>query len=134
MKRAADPLFDVLARTIQIEADFGPARAFDAVGAAIANRARHARDRAIEEVCLGFACWLPRADGRAPAETAPRAGRSYEQARRVARAILRGRHVDPTLGATEWLDVEEGPPPRSCRSVRIGGRWYFDSLDARSTT
>lgn len=54
-----------------------------------------------------------------------------EIARRVARQILRGRHVDPTAGAVEWADIEEGPPPRGCLRVRIGGRWYFDPQTER---
>lgn len=130
--KAPDPLLDVLARTIQVEAAYGPARGFDAVGAAIFNRALDARDRSLAEICFSYPCWFPRADGRAPAQAAPRAGRSYEQSRRVARQILRGKHVDPTLGATAWMDVEEGPPPASRPSVRIGGRWFFDPMGRRS--
>lgn len=128
---APDPLFDTLARTIQIEAAFGPARGFDAVGAAIVNRAKAAKRAALADVCRGFACWRPRADGHVPALAAPRAGRSFEHSRRVARLILKGRLIDPTLGATEWLEAEEGEPPAKCPRVRIGGRWYFDSKARR---
>jgi hypothetical protein len=124
--KAPDPLLDVLARTIQIEAAYGPNRGFDAVGATILNRARRKRDLPIEQVCRALPCWKTRADGRTPALDAPRVGRSFEQARRVARSILRDRFVDPTAGATEWIEVEDGQPPDSCRRVRIGGRWYFD--------
>lgn len=124
----AHPLFELLARTIQVEAAYGPARGFDAVGAAIVNRAGRT---SIEHVCRALPCWIPNAEGRVPALTAPRSGRSYEQARRVARQILRGRHIDPTLGATEWLDVETGAPPAACARVRIGGRWYFDPAAKR---
>jgi hypothetical protein len=119
-------LLDVLARTIQIEAAYGPNRGFDAVGATIVNRARRKRGRSIEQVCRLLPCWQTRADGRTPALDAPRVGRSFEQARRVARLILRNRLVDPTAGAIEWLEVEDGHPPASCQRVRIGGRWYFD--------
>jgi hypothetical protein len=123
---AGDPLFDLLARTIQVEAAYGPARGFDAVGAAIVNRIDGKYVVSLEQVCLALPCWIPRADGRVPALAAPRNGRSFEHAQRVAGAILHGRLVDPTLGATEWLDVEEGNPPAKCHRVRIGGRWYFD--------
>lgn len=123
---AADPLFDLLARTIQVEAGYGPVRGFDAVGAALVNRVDGKRAASLEQACLALPCWIARADGRVPALAAPRNGRSFEHARRVAGAILRGRHIDPTLGATEWLDVEEGNPPAKCPRVRIGGRWYFD--------
>lgn len=40
--------------------------------------------------------------------------------------------ADPTLGATAWMDVEEGPPPAVFPSVRIGGRWFFDPQGRRS--
>ncbi|MFM8800773.1 MAG: hypothetical protein ACKOEE_09510 [Tagaea sp.] len=122
---------DVLARTIQVEAAFGPARGFDAVGAVIVNRAKRAHAPSLEDACRTFACWMPRADGAVPALAAAKSGRSYEHARRVARQILRGRHVDPTAGAVEWADIEEGPPPRGCLRVRIGGRWYFDPQTER---
>jgi Cell Wall Hydrolase len=123
---AADPLFDLLARTIQVEAAYGPARGFDAVGASIVNRVDGKSPVSLEQVCLALPCWIARADGRVPALTAPRNGRSFEQAQRVAGEILRGRLVDPTLGATEWLEAEDGNPPLKCPRVRIGGRWYFD--------
>lgn len=107
------------------------ARGFDAVGAVIVNRAKRAHAPSLEDVCRTFACWMPRADGAVPALAAAKSGRSYEHARRVARQILRGRHVDPTAGAVEWADIEEGPPPRGCLRVRIGGRWYFDPQTER---